>query len=152
MAFAAQTVTIKTAYANGDVGVQGAPGSDQVAAVTTADTDAAAAKTALVTVQSGGTDFTALDAAMGVLVADGETPTQAHVTTANSAWTTFKADQATAKTAVDLVKTDTAAALAAMGADVTVIFDPAKVVTMNAMHAALKAVLQALDGSGTLTR
>jgi hypothetical protein len=38
------------------------------------------------------TDKTAFEAALATLVADGATPTQAHVTAANSAYTTFKAD------------------------------------------------------------
>jgi hypothetical protein len=38
------------------------------------------------------TDKTAFEAALATLVADGASPTQAHVTAANSAYTTFKGD------------------------------------------------------------
>lgn len=39
-----------------------------------------------------GTDLIAVSAAVAVLVADGATPTQAHVNTANTAYTTLKGD------------------------------------------------------------
>lgn len=49
-------------------------------------------------------DRTAFEAALAVLVADGASPTQAHVTTANSAYTTFAADlPATRAAATDVV-------------------------------------------------
>jgi hypothetical protein len=38
------------------------------------------------------TDKAAFEAALATLVADGASPTQAHVTTANNAYTTFKGD------------------------------------------------------------
>ncbi len=43
---------------------------------------------------------TSLDSAMATLVADGASPTQAHVTTANSAWSTYKTGLTTAQAAV----------------------------------------------------
>jgi hypothetical protein len=49
------------------------------------------------------TDKTAFEAALAALVADGATPTQAHVTTANNAYTTFKADLAAPPTNRDVV-------------------------------------------------
>ena len=66
---------------------------------------------------------TALAAAIGVLVADGATPTQAHVTTAN-------------------------AALSAVQGDVNVSFDNTKITTVNQLKAAFAAALQAARGSG----
>jgi len=63
---------------------------------TTANTDAIAVST------------TALEAAMAVLVADGASPTQAHVNTANSALTTLLALIVTAKaSALAAVPSDT---------------------------------------------
>lgn len=150
MAYTAITVTVGSALRSGDVPVSTGSKPDPVAKATTADTDAAAAVTAYAPVVSGGTDFTAVDDAIGVLVADGASPTQAHVNTLNSAWTTYKTDQAALKTAVDLVKTDTAAALATLGADVAVIFN-STILSRNALKAALQAALRAVEGSGTLT-
>lgn len=41
---------------------------------------------------SNSTDGAAFTAALATLVADGASPTQAHVTACNNAWTTYKAD------------------------------------------------------------
>lgn len=73
--------------------------------------------------QSGNDGGTALIAAIGVLVADGATPTQAHVTTAN-------------------------AALPPIQGDLTVSFDNTKITTVNQLKRACDALLQAARGSG----
>lgn len=73
--------------------------------------------------RSGNDGGTALIAAIGVLVADGATPTQAHVTTAN-------------------------AALPPIQGDLTVSFDNTKITTVNQLKKACDALLQAARGSG----
>lgn len=145
----------------------------------TAKTSAAAAKVSTAAAKADGITLTShnvavtpVENAVATLEADGATPTQAHVTALRGVWDTLSAactvhngdantvaaSTVTADTNAGTVVTDTttakastAAALAGVGADVTVVFDPAKVVTVNAMKAALKAILLQLQGSGTLT-
>lgn len=74
-------------------------------------------------------------AAVAVLVADGASPTQAHVNTLNTAW--------------GLLATAIAAADAAGGAvNVVLDIDEAVVTSQNAMRAALRKIMQAVEGSG----
>lgn len=81
-------------------------------------------------------------AAVGVLVADGASPTEAHVTTLNTAWGLLA-------TAIAAAKTATAAAkVAADGPDVIVEIDDAVVTTQNGARASLLAVLHTIRGSG----
>jgi hypothetical protein len=72
---------------------------------------------------AGNDGGTALAAAVAVLVADGATPTQAHVTTAN-------------------------AALPTVQGDLQVSYDTAKITTVNQLKAAFAQLLQAARGSG----
>lgn len=72
-----------------------------------ADTAAGAGVTA-----ATATDTAAVAAAIAVLVADGASPTQAHVNTANAAWGTLLALINTLKTSATTTKTATATALA----------------------------------------
>lgn len=72
---------------------------------------------------AGNDGGTALAAAMAVLVTDGASPTQAHVTTAN-------------------------AALPAVQGDLNVSFDSTKITTINQLKRACDALLQAARGSG----
>jgi hypothetical protein len=67
---------------------------------------------------------------VGVLVADGATPTQAHVNTLNTDWTAF---------------------LASHTGDIVVSVDTAKVTTKNQFLAAIAALLAVVDGSSILT-
>lgn len=84
--------------------------------------------------QSAGTLGAAVTAAMAVLVADGATPTQAHVNTANAAWVAYVA-------AVD-----------AITPDVTVyIGTVANIATKNKLRAALDAIFRVVQGSNLLT-
>lgn len=83
-----------------------------------------AAGSGLTPFTSAGNDGgTALAAAVAVLVADGATPTQAHVTTAN-------------------------AALPAVQGDLNVSYDTAKITTVNQLKRACDALLQAARGAG----
>lgn len=79
-------------------------------------------------------DATAFEAALATLVADGASPTQAHVTAANNAYTTFK----TAKLAYD----------AATAGNLVVLVDTAVLTTSNACKWAVKRALQALANIG----
>lgn len=89
---------------------------------------------ALATAKSGA-DKTAFEAALAQLVTDGATPTQAHVTAANSAYTTYAAD----------------IAAVSLPGDMIVIFNTTNVASVNDFKRALDAALQAALASGTLT-
>lgn len=76
------------------------------------------------------TDTAALSTAIGVLVADGASPTQAHVTTANNALTLVNAD------------------LPAVQGDLQVSFDTTAITTINQLKRACDELLQAARGAG----
>jgi hypothetical protein len=84
---------------------------------------------------------TALEAALTTLVADGASPTQAHVTAVNDAYTTYEAD----------IATQTAAITAAQAAPVLVNVVAATVLTYSNLTRAIASVLQRFAGSGLLT-
>jgi hypothetical protein len=117
---------------------------DASAAVVTAVTDAATAVAAA-------PSTAAVAAALAVLVADGASPTQAHVNTLNTAWGTLLTAIGTLNTAVLLVQTDVAAASGDVGADVAVSFNPDNVLTKNNFRGALRAIINAVEGSNHLT-
>lgn len=81
------------------------------------------------------TDKTAFEAALATLVADGASPTQAHVTSANSAYNTFKADLAAPPTAADIVLS----------------VDLAKISSVSALELALKSMCNTLRGNKALS-
>ncbi len=109
----------------------GAPGGSIVTLATTADTDAGTASGQLTT---------DVAAAVAVLVADGASPTQAHVNTLNTAWGLLA-------TAIATAKTSTAAAKAAGASNVVLDIDTAVVTTKNGVRAALRRLLHVIDGS-----
>lgn len=86
-------------------------------------------------------DKTAFEAALAVLVADGASPTQAHVTTANNAYTTYAAAVVTYQTAVQ----------ASVAGNLVLILDTAVLTTSNKISSAVKAALQLLRNYGLLT-
>lgn len=75
---------------------------------------------------------TAFEAALAVLVADGASPTQAHVTTANSTYTTFAA----------------AMGGVPVGRDLVVSVDLAKVSSISSLRAAFNRLLLAAEAGG----
>lgn len=77
----------------------------------------------------------AMVAAMAVLVADGVLPTQAHVTTANSALTAFLADVAARPAQTDVVLS----------------VDLANVATITLLRRAVNALLAQAGGNGSIT-
>jgi hypothetical protein len=80
---------------------------------------------------------TTVAADVATLVADGASPTQAHVTTLNSDWGTLN-------TAVAAVST-------AISSDMSVVWDNAKITNLNQLRAALNAaLLHAQSGYGGL--
>lgn len=81
-------------------------------------------------------DYSAVATDIATLVADGASPTQAHVTTLNTDWGTLK-------TSLD--------AVAAENGDVYVSFDTTKITTRAQLKAALDAVLINATGSGMVT-
>lgn len=109
-------------------------------AVSPALTAATAADTAAGT--ASGTLTTNVAAAVAVLVADGASPTQAHVNTLNTAWGLLATAIAAAKTAT------AAAATAAAPANIVLDIDTAVVTTKNGARAAMREIMRTLDGSG----
>lgn len=85
-------------------------------------------------------DATALSAAMAVLVADAALPTQAHVTTANNALTSFLAAKLVYETAVQ----------ASVSADGVFIWNTTTVNTSNKVWSCISHVLQMLRNLGSL--
>lgn len=120
------------------------------------DTTAAVADVA--TLVSGKPDVTAVDTAVGVLVADGASPTQAHVNDLNTAWGTLKTAITTNNTNIDTTSTDMtvlAASVvllqAAIGGDVTVLLNPATVTTKRQLVQAIRDyLLPSIVSSGLL--
>ena len=84
---------------------------------------------------AAGTLTTNVAAAVAVLVADGASPTQAHVNTLNTAWGLLA-------TAIAAANTATAAA------NVVLDYDDAVVTTKNGLRAAVRRILHTVDGSG----
>jgi len=80
---------------------------------------------------------TTVAANVATLVADGASPTQAHVTTLNTNWGTFL----TAYTAYT-------GGVGALTTNAAFFFDPAAVTTMNQARAILRAIEHRLMGSG----
>lgn len=78
---------------------------------------------------------TTVAADVATLVADGATPTQAHVTTLNTDWATFL-------TAYNSYK----AGVAALTSHVTLLYDPSQVNTMNKVRAVLRHLELRLAG------
>ena len=80
------------------------------------------------------TDRTAFETALATLVADGATPTQAHVTAVNNAYTTLKADlNAGGTPAVQ---------------DLVVSVDLSKFATISKIQIAFNQILVAMAGAG----
>lgn len=88
--------------------------------------------------------YAAFATALGVLVTDGATPTQAHVNTANTAWTALKAQIDT------LVATAPASVTVATGG-ILVNIDTTAVPTISKLNALFLNVEAAARAQGTLT-
>lgn len=91
----------------------------------------------------------AFEAALATLVADGASPTQAHVTSANNAYTTLAAAQVTYAAAVAALSTTAAAA--SVAADVSILFKTSAVVSRNKLNEAVLKLLPLIGGQGILT-
>lgn len=136
--------TLGTNLGDGQYLVDAGSAPDTADDVSTAVTALAAVTTAVATAQ--GADNTAVDNAIATLVADGATPTQAHVTTLNTAWTALKADIAaldTSATSAALTKATTHS-----GYNAILSIDTAVVTSMNALKALFARALQAAAASG----
>jgi hypothetical protein len=131
VAYRAVTATFGASLPEGGVTLDSGSAPDPVAAKAALDVLVAAAQ---------GAHKTSFEAALAVLVADGASPTQAHVTTANNAYTTLKGD-------IDAIVTTGIV----ISADLTLMFDPAKVVTRTHLARALERLLRVVEGSDTLT-
>lgn len=122
MALAAFTATINQSLGDGRYSVDAAPLTDP--------SGTAAPSTATVA------------ADIATLVADGATPTQAHVNTLNTDWGTFL----TAETAYRA-----AAGTAIGGSNATLLLDTSKFTKLNQVEAAIKSLLQQVRASGRFT-
>lgn len=91
----------------------------------------------------------AFAATLATLVADGASPTQAHVTAVNNAYTTLAAAQVTYAAAVAALSTT--AVSATVAADVSVLFNAATVISRNKLNEAVLKVLTNIGGQGILT-
>lgn len=91
----------------------------------------------------------AFAAALATLVADGASPTQAHVTAVNNAYTTLAAAQVTYAAAVAALSTT--AVSATVAADVSLLFNTATVVSRNKLVEAVQKLLTNIMGQGILT-
>ena len=114
-----------------------------------ASTLAAAQATLTTDIAAMGTLQTTFEAALAVLVADGASPTQAHVTTANNAYTALE-------TGIDLVQTDITALQATFGVapsttDVVLSVDLVKVPSISCLEIALQQLLNGLSGTSYFT-
>ena len=205
MAVAAIKVTLGQSLGEGFYNSTGGPGpADPLAAALTAKTSAATsnasvdtAKTAsalletnvialdalsdvAVAAKVAGAAVTAVQDAMDVLQADAAAPTEAHVDTADAAWDTVSAAITALHTAVDNVKTasaaretdaialdalvdtavtdsataetDTTTSHAALAGNLVLLIDTAVITSMNMIRAAVKKALFVLSGSSTLTQ
>lgn len=118
------------------------------ATLATAVTDVGTAVTDAATMVAAQTPAAA---AMAVLVADGASPTQAHVNTMNTAYGTLATAVAAMNTDVGTLNTDITAANVAFGGNVQIIFDSAVITTITQLKRAFDAALQAAAGGGILT-
>lgn len=121
------TATIGQSIPNGQYRIETAGVGDQS---TTLTADIAAYDTLAATVVS----------TLATLVADGASPTQAHVTAVNNAYTALKASYVT-------LKADTNSAA---GYDFAVVINLAKVTSKNALVGAWRSVLRTIEGSGSV--
>ena len=103
----------------------------------TLNTDVAALVAAKVSV-------TAVANAVATLVADGASPTQAHVTTLNTAWGTLNTGITALHAAVDTVNTDNTPLAATVNADLTVLFNASNIGTKNAFVIAMRTIIDRL--------
>ena len=128
MANAGIKVTLGTALADGHY--------VSSASVTSGLDSTIATKTATVV-----TDAAAVATAVATLVTDGASPTQAHVTTLNTAWGTLNTALSALETALATVP----------AADLNVSFDATTISTYNALKAALDKALRAAQGSSIVS-
>ena len=119
MATQSVSVTLGTSFPNNEWGTTGGNVADVAANFAAYDTAA-----------------TTFAAALATLVADGASPTQAHVTAANNAYTTLAGKYTTLKAQTN-------------GADFLVVINLAVITSRNALLAAWKQALQIFAGSGT---
>ena len=84
----------------------------------------------------------AFEAALATLVADGASPTQAHVTSVNNAYTTYKTAQTTY--VADVAALSTTAAAAGVSADVTLLVNSGNVTKKNQLLIAVREMLNRL--------
>ena len=86
------------------------------------------------------THAAAVNTDVATLVADGATPTQAHVNTLNTDWTAMKADMAALQTAITALTADISLYIGSI----------ANVADMNKLRSTLKAIVTTIQGSGLL--
>ena len=95
------------------------------------------------------TDKTTVDGNIATLVADGASPTQAHVTTLNTNWTTMKTDMVALHNAIVALQADIAGVPART--DLVVSVDLAKITSISSLRAAFNVLLLSFQGSNAMT-
>lgn len=146
MAVQAIKATLGQALPNGNFNSSAGNVNDPVAALATVvDTDIVAYDAAAV---DYGTDKTTFETALGVLVADGASPTEAHVTAVDAAYDDLAADYVALAAAYATLKADVA--LVSLSGDAVLLIDTAVVTTVNGLKAIIRSLLQIVAGSGTL--
>jgi hypothetical protein len=151
MAYASLTYTVITKSADGQGNVVSAAfgeAGDPVTSATTASTDATQVHTDTVAAVAAQPSSTAVATDIATLVADGASPTQAHVNALNTAWGTFLTALTAYNTAVGTANTDAAtaataaaSAVSALGsADVIILYNTTTVTRGNTFRAALRDI------------
>ena len=151
MTYASLTFSIQTITSDGQgnfVSSTFGEAGDPVTSATTASTDAAQVHTDTVAAVAAQPSTTTVAADVATLVADGASPTQAHVTALNTAWGTFLTAQTAYNTAVGTANTDAAtaataaaSAVSALGsADVIILYNTSTVTKGNTFRAALRDI------------
>jgi hypothetical protein len=132
-------------------------GTEPNAALAAQAVSIAAVKTATAAAVTAEVSTTAVANAVAALVADGASPTQAHVTTLNSAWGTLLTAIGTLNTAIGAADTAAAvpsltAATAAVSPDTVLIVNSATVLTKNKFKQIIgDLVNMVVNGSDLLT-
>lgn len=105
---------------------------------------------AITAAQALAASTTAVAADVATLVADGASPTQAHVDTLNTDWGTFLTAYTAYEAAVNALSTTVAAS--SVSADVTLLFNAATVINKNNLRQAVNAVMaRALNSASLLS-
>jgi len=97
------------------------------------------------------TDAATFATALGVLVADGASPTQAHVNTANSAYTTLATDWATLKALIDAANVSVGTLQTNAAVAVSVQIDKVGIPGVDSLQKIFRDIERVAVGDGNVT-